>query len=67
LRRKTAKLAHQLPSVTKEHSLVKAKIFKGHAHNDDYRVPSAYKNGGFALEDLVVINKYRSALKNLIS
>ena len=35
--------------------------------NDDYRCPSAYKNGGFALTDQAVINKFRSAFKNLIA
>ena len=35
--------------------------------NDDYRSPEAYSGGGFALTDQVVIGKFRSAFKGLIS
>ena len=34
---------------------------------DDYRDPAAYQYGGFALTDQRVINKFRSAFKNLIA
>ena len=33
---------------------------------DDYRVADAYKDGGFALDDQVILTKYRGALKDLI-
>ena len=36
------------------------------ALNDDHRTSDAYKDGGFALEDQVILTKYRQALKDLI-
>ena len=33
---------------------------------DDYRVADSHKDGGFALDDQVVLTKYRNALKDLI-
>lgn len=35
-------------------------------YNDDFRAPDASKDGGFALDDKEVLNKYRGALKDLI-
>lgn len=40
--------------------------FKGIQRSDDYRSPDAYKNGGFALTDPVILTKYRSAGKEII-
>lgn len=34
--------------------------------SDNYRVESAYDDGGFALRDKEIINRYRSAFKSLI-
>ena len=34
---------------------------------DDYRCPTAWKDGGFALTDSRVIGKFRQAFKGLIS
>ena len=34
---------------------------------DNYRDPEAYSGGGFPLNDQVVISKFRTAFKNLIS
>ena len=33
---------------------------------DDYRTADAHKDGGFALDDPVILTKYRNALKDLI-
>lgn len=35
--------------------------------HDDYRAPDAAKEGGFILDDPVVLTKFRSALKDLIA
>jgi hypothetical protein len=34
--------------------------------HDDFRAPEAAKEGGFALDDPVVLTKFRNALKDLI-
>jgi len=51
----------------KEESLQKAKDFQSIDLHDDFRAPDTYKDGGFALTDDVVIQKFRTALKNLIA
>jgi hypothetical protein len=43
-----------------------AKNWKPIDNHDDYRAPDAAKEGGFILDDPVVLNKFRSALKDLI-
>ena len=43
-----------------------ARNFKIVSMDDDFRPPDVYKDGGFALDDKEVLNKYRSALKDLI-
>jgi len=35
--------------------------------HDDYRAPEAANEGGFKLDDPVVLAKFRSALRDLIS
>ena len=40
--------------------------FKGINRYDDYRLPEAYKDGGFALTDPIILSKYRSAAKEII-
>ena len=55
-----------IPSVSKECSMDKAKNFKHIDYDDDYRVPSSWKDGGFPLDDPEVILKFRNALKGLI-
>lgn len=56
-----------IPTVSKECSLDKARNFKHLEYEDDYRHPSAWKDGGFPLDDPEVIQKFRTALKGLIS
>lgn len=43
-----------------------AKNFKPFTRSDEYRVPDAYKDGGFGLTDQVIVNKYRTAGKEII-
>ena len=43
-----------------------AKEFKILPYGDDFRPPDIHKNGGFALDDKEVLNKYRGALKDLL-
>mmetsp|Transcript_35773 Transcript_35773/g.54785 ORF Transcript_35773/g.54785 Transcript_35773/m.54785 type:complete len:98 (-) Transcript_35773:917-1210(-) len=47
--------------------LKKAREFQFLQMSDDYRVPEAYKDGGFPLNDQEAISKYRKAFKNLLS
>jgi len=42
------------------------KNFKGSELTDDYRVPSAAKEGGFPLDDAEVLAKYRQAFKDVV-
>jgi len=44
-----------------------ARNFKPYRYKDDYRVPTACKDGGFELVDPVIIKKYRDAAKEIIS
>lgn len=55
-----------IPSVSKECCIDKAKNFRPIDFNDDYRDPSSWKDGGFPLVDPEVIQKFRNALKGLI-
>ena len=48
-------------------SLEPLDVFKKLELTDDYRCPTAYKNGGFALVDQATINKFRTAFKYLIA
>lgn len=57
----------QIVIVNKEYYLNKAYHFQCLLLTDDYRHPDAHRDGGFALNDTAVINKYRTAFKNLIS
>ena len=59
--------AGTMPAVSKEICLEKAKNWKPLASTDDYRCDSAYKSGGFPLDDAEVINKYRAAFKGLLN
>jgi len=43
------------------------KEFKIIKRRDDHRWALAYKDGGFPLNDQVIINKFRNAFKLLIS
>jgi len=43
-----------------------AKEWKPIDRHDDYRAPDAAKEGGFILDDPVVLAKFRSALRDLI-
>ena len=40
--------------------------FRGLELHDEYRTPDAYKDGGFGLNDPVIVAKYRSAGKEII-
>lgn len=40
--------------------------FKPVDRSDEYRVPDAYKDGGFGLTDQVILSKYRTAGKEII-
>lgn len=44
----------------------KAKNWKPIDRHDDFRAPDAANEGGFILDDPVVLAKFRSALKDLI-
>ena len=57
----------KMPNVSKEICLEKARKFKIIEETDDFRHQDAYKDGGTPLNDQEVINKYRMALKMLIS
>ena len=46
--------------------LENAKKFRTLNRNDEYRVPEAYKDGGFGLTDQVISAKYRTAGKEII-
>ena len=43
-----------------------SKTFKPINRKDEYRVPDAYKDGGFGLTDQVILNKYRTAGKEIL-
>lgn len=47
--------------------LEQALNFKPIARNDDFRVADVSKDGGFNLNDIVVLTKYRNAFKDLLS
>lgn len=48
------------------HIIENAKNWKPIDRHDDFRAPDAAKEGGFILDDPVVLAKFRSALKDLI-
>jgi len=56
-----------MPPVSKDICLDKARAFKPLEFDDDFRAADAWRDGGFALNDQEVINKYRAAFKMLIA
>lgn len=50
----------------KERILKMAKNIQPVKRSDEYRISDAHNNGGFALTDKVIINKYRSVAKEVI-
>ncbi len=58
---------NQHRSNNKADIMARAKNFQKISLNDDYRVPEAYKKGGFGLTDEVTLGKYRSAAKHMIA
>ena len=45
-----------------------ARNFKPHTDlSDDYRLPGAHKDGGFPMNDAAVLERYRSAFKDIAS
>ena len=67
IKKQTLLKGKNIPSVSKECSMDKAKDFKCIEYDDDYRDPKSWKDGGFPLDDPEVIQKFRNALKGLIS
>jgi hypothetical protein len=57
----------EMPSTSKEICFEKAVKGMPIMRDDDYRCETAYKNGGFPLNDPAIIGKYRNAFKTMLS
>ena len=53
--------------LSKEHYIEDARNFQVIKRSDDHRCANAHKNGGFPLNDQEAINKFRQAIKTIIS